>query len=225
MMTFTRKNPIVSAVTVTFLMVPLVLGMFLAFEPTVTIGQVTEEFTVRQQITDEIAFTVAPSNVTMDTALAGLTGGTANGSTTFEVTTNNTAGYTIDISFASTTAMEFETGPEFIPNLGSTVQPDFTTTEVSGTSGFGYTVTGPQVVSALLGDTTSCGSGSAQSDACWTLQTTGTSDFTIIDSSNPSNAAGDAYDIYFRVVVDANPDPSLPEGFYTATATLTALNK
>ena len=226
MFNFTKENPIISALIATLLMVPLVLGMFLTLEPAVTLGQGPGPYdiTVTQEISDEISFSVAPQDVTMDDAIAGVTGGEANGSTTFAITTNNSLGYTVTIAFASTTAMEFNDGPEYIPNLGSTVIPDFNATAVSGTSGFGYTITGPEVISRLLGNTTSCGSGSAQSDACWELTTDATSATTIVDSSNASDAGGDSYDLYFRVVVDGNPNPALPEGFYTATATLTATN-
>lgn len=224
MYNFTKHNPIMSAAMATFLMVPLVLGMFLTLEPTVTIGQ-TEDFTVRQQITDEIAFTVAPNNVTMDTAILGVSGGTSNGTSTFEITTNNSAGYTVTIAFASSTAMEFETGPEFIPNLtGGPGVFTFDATAVSGTSGFGYTATGPHVVGAMLSDGSTCGSGSANADECWNMNSDATSVYTFVSSSEASDAAGDSYNVHFRVVADGNPNPSLPEGFYTATATLTAAN-
>lgn len=224
-MYFTKHNPVISALIATAVMVPLVVGMFLTLEPTVTIGQ-TEDFTVRQQVTQEIAFTVAPQNVTMDQAIQGVTGGTANGSSTFEITTNNTAGYTVTVAFASSTAMEFESGPQYIPNLTGAVVPDFNTAAVSGTSGFGYTVVGPadKVASALLGTTSSCGSGSANADACWNMNSDATVAYTIVNSTDPSEATGDTYDMYFRVVADGNPNPALPEGFYTATATLTAAN-
>lgn len=226
-MNYIITNQTVRAVVAAATIVPILLATFLAFEPTVTTGQ--ETFTVRQQIDQEIAFTVAPQNVTMDQSLQGLTGGTANGSTTFAITTNNTGGYEVRISFASTTAMEHETSGAFIPNLGTsggTTVADFATSSVSGSSGFAYSITGPHITTPFTGTTAGCGSGSGtgDADACWYLESDATAAYLLIDSTVASDSSGDPYDIYFRTVVDQNPTPALPQGFYTATTTLTAIN-
>lgn len=218
------NNQTVRAFVAAVTMVPLLLAGFLVFEPTVTTGQ--ETFTIKQEILEEIAFTTAPQNIEMDTQLQGLTGGISNGSTTFAVTTNNATGYTVNINFASTTAMEHDTVLASIPNVGSTVMPILATTTVTG-SAFGYSLTGANIANTFTGTTGGCstGSGTGDADACWYLQADATTEFTIVDSDNPTAGGGEPYDLYFRVVVDQNPVPALPEGTYTATATLTAANK
>lgn len=224
-MTKLTQHPTLRAVVAAATMLPVLMATFLAFEPTVTSGQ--ETFTVRQEITEEIAFTVAPQNVIMDTQLQGLTGGISNGSTTFAITTNNSLGYEVGITFASTTAMEHETSGAFIPNLGTTIVPDFNTAAVASSSAFAYSITGPEIVTLFTGTTAGCntGSGTGDADACWRLTADATVSSLVVDSNAASNPAGDSYDLYFRVVVDQNPSPALPEGFYTATTTLTATNK
>lgn len=219
------KHPVVQALLTAAVALPLVTAAYFVLEPAVAVGQVSEDFTVSQEITGEISFEVAPVDVTMQPTIPGLTGGTATGSTPFTISTNNPAGYTVTIAFQDDAAMQYNDGGAEIPNLGSDVQVDFTDGVGVNEAAFGFTVTGTSTVSALLG-TTSCGSGDESADNCWVLpdNTSGTP-YTIVDSSEATPAAGNENTVYFQVHVNENPDPSLPLGFYTATATLTATEK
>jgi hypothetical protein len=221
-MELNKNHPIVTSLASASVVFSLLLGMYFLFEPVVAFGQPTEEFTVTQEITGEIAFEVPPNDITMDDTIAGLTGGTANGSTSVRVSTNNPAGYTLDISFASTTAMEYDSGPASIPNFGA-VQFDMNSGTVgTNNAAFAFTASSSDVVSALRDSGSSCGSGTPSIDQCWTLPADASTNFTLVNSTDSTLSAGQETEIAFRVVVNANPNPTLPIGFYTATATLTA---
>lgn len=219
-------HPVTQAVISAVVVLPLLTMLYFAFEPAVAVGQANEDFTVTQQIDGEIAFEVAPEDVTMDPAIPGLTGGTSNGSTTFAVSTNNPSGYTVDIQFADGEAMQYESGSGFIPNFGGTIEFDFESNVAANAAAFGFSMDGPNVVSNLQSDGTSeCGSGGSDPGSCWVLDSDASLGRTIVDSDSSTPSAGEAHDIYFRVHVNENPEPSLELGFYTATATLTATEK
>ena len=219
-------HPVTQALFSAVVILPLLTLLYFAFEPAVAVGQsTTEDFTVTQEIEGEIAFEVAPQDVLMDPAIPGLTGGTSNGSTTFAVSTNNPAGYNVTIQFAADDAMQYESGTGFIPNLTDTIQVNFEDGVGANEAAFGLTIDGANVTSEFLGDGSSCGSGSSDGETCWRLQDVATTPFTLVDSDDSTPSAGEAYDVYFRVLVNENPDPSLELGFYTATATLTATEK
>jgi hypothetical protein len=84
------KGLIVSTVrnsfALTLIVAVFLLGLFLTFEPVVS-RAVTDIFTVSQSITAEISFVASTTDVTMSPSIAGLTGGTAHGSTTIRVDT------------------------------------------------------------------------------------------------------------------------------------------
>lgn len=218
------KHPTVFALVAAVMAFMVLSISFVFMEPQVALSQTpSNEFEVTATINGEISFEVQPDPVTLLPAIPGVTGGTASGTTDFAVLANNPTGYTVAVSFESATAMQYDAGAGSIPNAGGTAIPNFVQgSTTANTSSFGYTVTGSDVVAALLGTTASCGSGSANADACYLLQAVATTPFTVINRSTPSDPAGDTYDIHFRVVVEENPSPALPTGTYTATATLTA---
>lgn len=220
-------HPVTHAVLSAAIALPLLVGFYLAVEPTVAVGQgVEESFTVSQEITGEIAFEVAPNDVTMAPTIPGISGGSATGSTPFTVSTNNPAGYTVTIEFEDTDAMQYNDGSSVIPDIGSTVYYTMGDGVAANEAAFAFTVTGDNTVSALLDDGATCGSGTATADTCWTLPpNTSTTPFTIVDSSTDTPSGGVENEVHFSVLVNSNPNPSLPLGIYTATATLTAVEK
>lgn len=198
---------------------------FMLFEPAVTRGAApaNDTFTIRQQITDEISFLVPAADVTMNGTIAGLTGGSATGSTFAVVRTNSLGGYLMTIAFSGTPAMRGETTASTgIVNYGTTTEPTFLLA-ASSSAVFAYSVaasTTADVDQSFRHNGTSCNAGALSSSTnCWMgASTTG---FQII---NRTSAAGQGATttLYFRVVVPLNPSPTVDEDFYTATATLTA---
>ena len=223
---FQINHSLLLSVTAAAVSCVVLLASFVILEP--TIGQAaTDEFTISQTITGEISFSTPASDVTLAPAIAGLTGGIANGSTDVVVTTNNATGYNMTIAFSSSTAMYRNGGGDDIDNYATAVAgtADFTfdSTEVFGQ--FGYTV--EAAINADIDPTfrdngATCGAGgSYTANACWMNPSTTAE--TIINTNAATPSGGATTTVKFRVDIPANPVPAISTGTYTATATLTAL--
>lgn len=214
----------------------LTAGLWLAFaslEPVVG-RAVDDTFIVTQTITDEISFLVTASDVSMSPAIAGLTGGTANGSTSFVILSNSASGHTVDITFSSSTAMNGNTTTGYINNYtpSSAGVPDYTFgIGGSGTPGeFAYSVTASEtpttagIDQSFLNNGSACNTGSnSTAGNCW-LNPSTTAERIITRTSITSYGTATTT-IAFRVSLPANPSPVVPGDTYTATATLTAVNQ
>lgn len=221
-----------SAFVATVLVGALGALSFFAFEPQVGHGQITDDFTVTQQITNEISFNVTAADVTMVGTIAGLTGGYATGTTVVSVNTNNATGYNMTLDFFdnatnhSMTASSTDAGADVINDYtpASAGVPDFAWVDNAsgGAAEFGYTVrasTTGEVDPSFRNNGSACNTGSSETDdRCWLNPTT--TPETIINSSASNSSSTTT--LKFKVAVPNNPSPALPSGFYTATATLTA---
>jgi hypothetical protein len=222
---FIESNPVIAALVATLLLASMTLMSFVVFEPGVTYA-ITDNFTVEQEITSEIAFQTFAADVIMAPDLAGITGGTSHGTTTVAVTTNDVDGYTLAIRFADTVAMQYESGSDSIPNYVDGGANDYNFTFGSGEAVFALAASSTNIVSAFRSNgSNTCNTGSTRSAAhCWTMEAVASSSLTLVDRSSSTPAEGETTIISFRVGVD-DPTPALPAGFYNATATLTALVK
>ena len=224
---FIKSNPISSAFIAAVVALPLVFAAYFSFEPAVVMSQGPEqEFTITQTVDEEIAFTADPNDVTMDTTLTGLTGGTSNGTTTFSVATNSSTGYSVDIRFevgGGDRVLVYNDDPSIgFTNISGT-QDDLVPPGSNEAALFGYSLVGDNVVATFGDDGSTCDSSTTGTGgACFFMQSTPTSNETIITSSSPTDGSGNENSIVFRAVVGQDPDPGLPAGTYTATATLTA---
>lgn len=211
------------------LMVAFAMLSFFAFEPTLGRADSTpKDFTITQQITNEISWTLTPGNVSMAGSIAGLTGGYATGTTVAVVNTNNALGYNMTIYFATTSsgqAMQASSSA-YINNyapVGGTTTPDYNWIDhTAGQSAlFGYTVKGSttgEVAQAFKDGGAACNTGSNETaNKCWSVPTT--TPKVIMNSTGPNTSSTST--IQFKVAVPSSPSPALPSAFYTATATLT----
>lgn len=207
------------------------LGLsFFVAEPRVGRAQDTSgPFTINQVITGETSFLVDAASTTLSGNLNGITGGTANGSTTVVVQTNSSGGYTMDIAFydnGSDHAMEGRTtGTNTIHDyLVTGGVPTYTFSTASTSAVFGYTVTAANTSdldqSFLNNGSNACNTGSARSsyDQCWMEPTVAA--FQVINRTS-SAVNGATTTLHFRVHVPNNPTPGIVADTYTATATLT----
>ena len=157
-------------------------------------------------------------NLLMDTALGGLTGGTANASGTYTVITDSPAGYQLTIEAENSPAMQ--KGADTIPdyNDGGTADTAFTVGSTEAL--FGYTVNGVDTHQYFLDSAGACGSGSADSAfTCWTGLSTTTQ--VVAVSSAANQPTGATTTVHFRVGIGANA--GVIAGEYVATTTITAL--
>ena len=219
---FRRSTLVAGFVLVAF------LAMYVFLEPTVIRSQAFDQFSISQSVPAEISFVGTGADVTMDTAIPGLTGGTANGATQVRVYTNNNTGYTMTIAASGTPAMQGNTQGGSIPNYTNATAgiPDFSHSVGANTGEFAYTVsasTTSDLAQKFLDDTAACNTGSADtsgSSSCWYgLSSSATS--TILRTT-ATTASGATTTFFFRTQITSNPAPSIAEDTYTATTTLTA---
>lgn len=218
------KQTVGHAIMAAITAVVLLALSFSVLEPTLSLA-IVDDFTIRQQITDEISFTVPAADVTMAGAIQGITGGNATGSTQTVVRTNSAGGYTMDIAFSGAPAMrgDVSTSSSIRDYVGA--EPSFTFT-ASSAALFAYTVTASSTTDldpSFLNNGAACNTGSGSTvDRCW--KGPAVTNFRIVNR-NSSASGGATTTIKFIVNVPNNPSPALVQDFYTATATLTALNQ
>lgn len=213
------------------LIIALVGVSFFLLEPRVGRAITGTPFTIKQTITDEISFLTQAPNVTMVGELQGITGGTANGSSTVVVRTNSAGGYEMSIAFYDNGTAQTMRGDV---SLSSSIrdypataggEPTFLFSTASTSAVFAYTVSAADDLdldASFIDDGADCNeAGGYTVDRCWMEPATTT--FRIIDRGN-SAATGATSTIHFRVHVPNTPTPTLEEDVYTATATLTAVN-
>jgi hypothetical protein len=205
----------------------LVLGIvFTAVEPAISLGATTSQFTVTQAVTTEVSFATLASNVSLSPALGGITGGTANGSTQVVVNTNDILGYNMTIQASSSVGMignasSSNSIPAYVPAVAAV--PDYTFTVPVNKAYYGFSVKASSTsdVAQLFRDNGSaCNTGSNNTaGACWLNAST--TQLTIINRNLPTPAPGATSTLYFRVQIQANPSPTIPNDNYVATSTLT----
>lgn len=158
-------------------------------------------------------------DITMSSALPGLTGGVSNGSTTFTVITDSPTGYEVTLQSSEAPAMQNATGGT-IANYNNGDIADFAFTTPATSAVFGFSPEGVDVADTFLDNTVTCGVGSSDTaDACWAGAST--TPVTIVESGSPNQPTGATSTLLFRV--DLTNGANIETGVYTATATLTAL--
>lgn len=212
-----------------FLSLSVILAfLFIIFEPAISHSN---QFTISQTITTEVAFSTNASDIIMSPTIGGLTGGIANGATQFAIRTNGVAGFNVTIQASSSDGSMIGNASSTNKITGYTTLTDgipdhvFTVRNASGVA-FGYTVEATStddVVQSFKHNGATCGTGSNNGSLtnCWIAATS--TPFTIINRTMPTFGGQSATStIAFRVVVNANPNPTLPNDTYVATTTLTA---
>ncbi len=173
-----------------------------------------------QQMQENILSLSVPSSVTMSPSIGGVTGGTANGSTTFTVITDNPAGYMVTIKASSSPAMQSSLSSiaDYVPAGGD---PDFTFSIPSNSSAFGFSVEGNDIDQRFKDNGSVCNIGSGDaSDKCWVGLST--SQQTIVSRNSPNHPSGTVTKIKFRA--QSGSAHVQVEGTYVATTTITALS-
>lgn len=159
------------------------------------------------------------ADVTMSPAIPS-TGGTSNGSTSWTVTTDNPAGYSLSIK--ASTSPTLQSASDDFKNYTTVISgtPDYSWSIASTTSEFGFTTEGTDTVQKFLDNgSNTCNTGSTNgTDTCW--YNLSTSDETSASSYNSNHPSGTATTVKFRA--ESGTSHTQTAGTYTATVTATA---
>ena len=151
----------------------------------------------------------------------GVTGGTATGTVSATVLTDNPAGYSLSIAATSSPALTDPAGAVFSDYASvSSTTPDFAFTIAPTSSAFGFSVYGTDAVSKYLNNGSTCNTGSTNTAfTCWDNFTT--SPKVIAQSTGPNNPTGTQTDLNLEAKVGTSKIQD--SGTYTATITVTAV--
>lgn len=173
----------------------------------------------QQALQDVSVSLLMTGDVIMSPDLAGITGGTSNGSTTITVTTDSPSGYQLTISAEGNPAMQGALGGS-IDDYDAGIDPDFSFLIGGGDAYFGFSPDGVDVVQAFLDDGGICNTGSLNTSlACWDGLTTSDTVVASAGSSNQPNGATTT--LNFRVGIGSGA--GVIADVYTATTTVTAI--
>ncbi len=173
-----------------------------------------------QQMQEVYLSMSVPDDVVLDGSIGGFTGGTSTGSTTVTVITDSPSGYQLTLEAENNPAMQREGGGDNIADYDAGPVADFFFNIGTSQALLGYSPSGVDIVQAFKDNGSACNVDTADdADACWDGLTT--TAVAIADSGLPNHPDGATTTVYFQLVVSENA--GLLEGFYTATATLTAL--
>ncbi len=159
----------------------------------------------------------SPTDLVMS-SMAGLSGGSSEGTMSWVVTTDNTAGYTMSIASSTTPAMKsaVDSLADYTP-AGS--DPDFNFNNASTSSSFGFSPEGSETISRFKDNGSVCNTGTLETtDKCWDgLSTTPK----VVAGNNTSNIpSGSTATVRFRAETGA--DHIQTSGQYNVTIIATA---
>lgn len=202
----------------------VVLPSFTLLEPAIT-KAITDTVLVTLGITSEITIS-SPSDVTL-TSIPGMTGGSSTSSAiSWNIVTNDTAGYTLKIEKDHVLRKGTGTNQQFTDySEAAAGTPDYSWGAVgSGNEEFGFAPSsGTDVVQKFKNNSTICNQsgGSVTDGYCWSpIPTTGGTAETIASSATFTPDAGTATAI--KVKAEVGSANHMEEGSYTSTITATA---
>lgn len=172
----------------------------------------------QQMVTNFISMSAAPP-VTLLPSIPGVSGGTANGSTTVTVITDSPAGYQLLI--ASTESPAMKKGADSIADYIPVGAPDFNFITNTTDSHFGYSPAGVDVVNRFRDNGGACNIGSLETAfSCW--DGLDIVNEPIAHGTSANTPSGATTTVNFRVGVGGSVVQAV--GTYTATTTLTAIS-
>ncbi len=164
----------------------------------------------------------SPDNLILTPQISGILGGTASGTVSWTVSTNNPTGYYLTVKAATSPALK--SGDNFFADY-STVEegvPDFNWSVPSDQSAFGFTPEGNDIIPKFQDSLGSCvvtEGGNNTEETCWDRFTT--NDQSIAFSHVANDPGGVATTL--RIQAESGVARAQEAGTYTATITVTAL--
>ncbi len=161
-----------------------------------------------------------PSDLVMS-SMGGLSGGSSEGTMSWQVTTDNSAGYTMTIASTSTPALKSATDSldDYVP-VGA--DPDYDFINADTASSFGFTPEGTEASSRYLDNGFSCNIGVQETPGkCW--DGLSTIPKTVAQNSSANVPSGSTATVHFRAETGANHIQSSGDYNVTIVATATTL--
>ncbi len=172
-----------------------------------------------QQMQEVILSMTAAADVTMSPAIGGVTGGTANGATSFTVITDNPAGYIVTIKASTSPALQSPLD-SFADYGAPASSPDFALVVSPTASAFAFTPEGTDIAASFKDDGLDCNVGSGDTSmACWAGLSTSAQ--TIVRRASANHTSGTLTTINF--IARSGSSHVQTAGTYVATTTLTLL--
>lgn len=174
-----------------------------------------------QQMQEVYLSLSAVPDAVLSPAIPGLSGGTANASTSFLVKTDSPSGYSVTLQASTTPALRADAVGDVIDNYTpSGATPDFTFAVSSTQAEFAFTPEGTAVALRYQDSGGVCGvAGSDTESACWDSVTTSARE--IVRSAVGNHPNGATTTLRFRVGVGASA--GVTAGSYVAPLVVTAL--
>lgn len=212
---------------ISLILISSLLGMtaYFVLEAEIIKAQSSDTVIVTQAVSAEITIS-APADITMSSAIPGITGNLGNpttGSVSWTITTNNVQGYNLKLKAAAAPALSLDATWNFSDySPATTVAPDFTwASPAASVAEFGFTVEPATIADTdpfFKDDGVACNTGTANAvDKCW--WNFATTDKQIVNRSTETTSSGEAVAVKVRAESNAK---YLKEGNYTATITATA---
>lgn len=172
----------------------------------------------QQMLTSSLALSV-PGAITLSPSIPDTGGGAATGVGSWIVTTDNPAGYTMNLRAEGNPALS--SGANNFANYTPTgSDPDFTFSLLATVSEFGYSPEGTDIVTRYKDNGAACNIGSGDTaDRCWDALLS--TDRLIAQRTTSNQSGGTVTTIKFRA--ESGASNIQPAGSYTATATVTVL--
>ncbi len=226
-----KKNKIVEGNISLFLIVSLVaVSSFMFFEPQIT-KAVTNEITITQGVSAEISID-NPTDVSMSPDIPGMTGGSATGTCTWTIKTNNNGGFKLELEASTAPALQCAAQSDSFADYEEAVAntPDYTWTVTESNAEFGYTVfpeTPADADQSFKDNGSLCNVATNNPDGtkCWIGFAGVATKEQVVSRSTETDVSGEAEVVNFKAELNGpatDADGFLTEGSYTATLTATA---
>jgi hypothetical protein len=161
----------------------------------------------------------SPSNPVMSAVINGVGGGASNGSSTWQVQTDNPAGYELSVKADTSPALTADANSfaDYVPSFSA---PDYTWNTPASESRFGFSPEGDDIISSFLDNGVSCNTGVLDTeDTCWTGFST--TNQVVSRSALPNYPTGASTTLKFKAEVGSSKVQQ--SGSYSASVTVTAV--
>lgn len=160
----------------------------------------------------------SPTDLSLS-SIGGILGEGTEGAVSWNVMTDNVAGYSVSISSSTTPALK-SSNDSFADYVPAGANPDYNFTNLPANSSFGFSPEGTEVISRFKDNGSSCNVGVLEtSGKCWDGLSTTPKDFA--GSTTPNMPSGASSTVRFRAESGSNHIQT--SGAYSATITVTAI--